>query len=166
MTGKTKVVWAGTRPPLPAQRKTLNELLGKGAYDFIMYPVSKVDLHNIDNAVSVFRDDLGANIVIVFGNMNIIAPLIDAFLRSGIEVWFSKTDLIHIEEGHGGNCPYFDRERDVLVQEGHKFAHKRFTGYFLVNSVITLNGLSRLALVDIENSKYVKRGANGVAANG
>jgi len=165
MDGKINVVWAGTRPPLPAQKKTLDVLLGKGAYGFIMYPFSKVDLHDIDNTVSVYKEDLGANIVIVFGNINKIAPLIDALLRNDIEVWFSKTDLIHIEENYGKSCPFFDKERDVFVQEGHKFAHKRFSGYFLVTKIITLNGLSRLALAEIENSRYVKKGVNNATTN-
>jgi hypothetical protein len=138
----------------------LEELLGKGTYNFIMYPLSKFDLQDIDNTVSVFKEDLGANIVIVFGNMNLIAPVVDAFLRNNVEVWFSKTDLIHIEENYGKNCLLFDKERDVFVQDGRKFAHKRFSGYFLVTKIITLNGLSRLALDDIENSKYVKKKAS------
>jgi hypothetical protein len=143
----------------------LEELLGKGTYNFIMYPLSKDDLHNIDNTVSVFKEVLGADIVIVFGNMSVVAPVVDALLRINIEVWFSKTDLIHFEENYSKNCPLFDKERDVFVQEGHKLAHKGFAGYLLVTKIITLNGLSRLTLAEIENSKYVKRGANNAAAN-
>jgi hypothetical protein len=165
MNGKINVVWAGTRRPLLAQKKMLDALLGKDAYNFIMYPFSKVDLQDIDNTLSVFKEDLGANIVIVFGNINMIAPLVDALLRNNIEVWFSKTDLIHIEETYGKSCPLFDEERDVFVQEGRKFAHKRFTGYFLVTKIITLNGLSRLALAEIDNSRYVKKGVNNATTN-
>jgi hypothetical protein len=162
---RVRVVWAGTSRPLPAQKRELERLLGKGMYDLVMYPISKADLQNVENTVTVFREDLGADIVIVFGNMGLLAPLIDAFLRGGIEVWFSKTDMIHVEDEYGGQCPYFDPDRDILVHDGRRTAHKRFAGYYLVHSVITLNAMSRLALVEIENSRYVGRGA-GVAAPG
>jgi hypothetical protein len=64
----------------------LDEWLDRGKYDLVTYPILREDFRNPSNVAALFKEYLGAYIIIIFNSMNFLALLINVFPKGGKEV--------------------------------------------------------------------------------
>ena len=124
------VAWVSRHPPLPAQVRELERLLG---------PVRVEQVNRTyRNAEEVFEDiqRTGASVAVVVLPLPMLAQLLPLAKKAGVEVWMAKMEPVHECEGPG-KCPAFDAGRDVwLPLRGQPTGrHLRFARFERVKEV-------------------------------